>query len=135
MTPPTKPLSVKAKQNEAPTGPDVFSPTVRLRAPPSPRAVQTDICSHLKLSRNAARSRSCNTPPASSPCSAQSSTTEPFPEGVFSVGSGTPSTAGGEASPWVLPGGATRSWYVGFSSLMVSSITWMVPMKMPARQP
>lgn len=34
-----------------------------------------------------------------------------------------------------LPGGATRSWYVGWNSLMVSSITWMVPMKIPARQP
>ena len=36
---------------------------------------------------------------------------------------------------FILPGGATRSWYVGLNSLMVSSITWMVPMKMPARQP
>lgn len=33
MTPLTKPLSVKAKQNEAPTGPDVLGPTVRLCAP------------------------------------------------------------------------------------------------------
>lgn len=54
MIPLTKPLSVKAKQNEAPTGPDVLSPIARLCAPPSPRAVQTDICSHLELSRNAA---------------------------------------------------------------------------------